>query len=164
MFKEFFFKKEIAQIETERARLVREESRRTITTNQEVNRRVAEALTKMDPFEPLMRTFNGVFSSENERVEDSLDVKGQLMIRQWAWQNVDTPAFKYMTEWVMNVQANETLKRAPVTTDRILYGRAQISCMLLFVKEVKRLSESYKDMLEKGKKDDDFDPSVTVDE
>lgn len=126
----------------------------------EVNRRVASTLSKMDPFEPLMKEFNGIFSQENEHVEDSLDARGQLMLRTWGYQNADSIAFKYLTDWVMNTQANETLKKAPVTEARILYGRAQISCMLLFVKEVKRLSEAYKDML--GKKDD-YDPSTPVD-
>jgi hypothetical protein len=129
------------------------------TISDEVNRRVAQTLAQMDPFEPLLKEFHGIFSEEHERVEDPLDEKGQLQMKIWGWQNSSSPEFKRMTEWVMNTQGNESLKRAAVTPERILYGRAQISGMILFVREVERLSEAYKDML---KKPGEFDESATV--
>lgn len=148
MWVDIFFKKE-------RVRLAEREANIT----NEVNQRVAQTLAQMDPFEPLLKEFHGIFSEEHERVEDPLDEKGQLSMKIWGWQNAESPAFKRMTEWVMNTQANESLKRAPVTPERILYGRAQISGMILFVREVKRLSEAYKDMLQKP---GEFDASTPL--
>ena len=133
---------------------------RELELDNEVNQRVAHVLASMDPFEPLLKEFHGIFSEEHERVEDPLDEKGKLLLRIWGWQNADSPAFKHVTAWIINSQANETLKRAAVTPERILYGRAQISGMILFVREVERLSEAYKDML---KKPGEFDESTTVD-
>lgn len=153
-----FFKKRLKPERDALAAQARALSQKESDIDKEVNRRVAATLAQMDPFEHLLREFHGIFSQEYERVEDQLDAKGQLMMRQWGFQNAETPAFKYLTEWVMNTQANETLKKAPVTTERVLYGRAQISCMILFVREVKRLSEAYKDMLDNNK-GEDFDPS-----
>ena len=147
--KKFLFRKEWEAVQKER-----------YTFSALVDQRVAMVLAQMDPFEPLLREFHGIFSEEHERVEDPLDEKGQLQMRVWGWQNAASPEFKRMTEWVMNTQGNESLKRAAVTPERILYGRAQISGMILFVREVERLSEAYKDML---KKPGEFDESTTVD-
>lgn len=127
----------------------------------QVGQRVAEIMTKMDPFEPLMRQFNGVFGEEFEHPEDGLDTKGQLMLRTLGYQLSDDPSFKYLMNWVMNSQGNETIKRAPVTIERILYGRAQISSTLTIVNELRRLGEAYKDML--GRQED-FDESLTIEE
>lgn len=126
----------------------------------EVNRRVADVLTKIDPFERVMKEFHGVFGEEMERAEEALDEQGRILMLTWGYQNADHPAFKRLTSWIMNTQGNETLKRAAVTPERILYGRAQISSVLLFVKEVKRLSEAYKDMI--GRKGEQFDKTITV--
>lgn len=159
MFKEFFFKHSKEKVSNEEVEL----SPKTQTEiDMEVNRRVAVALSKIDPFETLMKEFHGIFSEEHERVEDVLDTKGALMLKTWAYQTRDNPSFKWITEWVMNTQANETLKRAVVTPDRILYGRAQVSCMLVFVKEIKRLASLYEDQLAAGRKDEDFDESASV--
>lgn len=122
-----------------------------INVQQEINMRVAEAISKMDPFEPLMRQFNGTFSEEYERPEDKLNPRGQLSMKMWGYTQNKDPNFEYFIDWIMNTHANETLKRAPVTTERILYGRAQISAMILFKTEVKRLSNLYEEMLENNK-------------
>lgn len=119
-----------------------------------VNQRVANVMLSVDPFEALMKRFHGVFSKEYQRAEEQLDDRSQLQMMMWGSQQCRDPSFKYMTEWVMNMQANETLKRAPVTEERILYGRAQVSCMLLFVKEVERLGLLYDDYLQKQKNPD----------
>ena len=148
MWVDIFFKKERARLATREANIT-----------SEVNQRVAQTLAQMDPFEPLLKEFHGIFSEEHERVEDPLDERGQLQMKVWGWQNAESPAFKRMTEWVMNTGANETLKRAAVTPERILYGRAQISGMILFVREVERLSEAYKDML---KQPGEFDSTEVI--
>lgn len=129
----------------------------------EVNRRVAKIFSEMDPFEPLMREFHGIFSEEFEHPEDNLDYPSALRLYMWGWQQETDPHFQHLMNWIMNTQANETLKHAPVNTDRILYGRAQLSTMLLFKKEVKRLSNQY--LEEKLKLEgQDFDNTVVVDD
>lgn len=128
-----------------------------------VNQRVAKIISEMDPFEPLMKQFHGVFSQEYERPEEKLSPQGQLGMAMWGYQQSRDPHFGYMTDWIMNTQANETLKRAPVTTERVMYGRAQISSMLIFTKEVKRLASIYEDIMNKSKEDPDFNDSAAVD-
>lgn len=125
--------------------------------------RVAEIMSKMDPFEPVMKLFHGIFSEEFEHPEENLDAAGQLRLTMWAYQQTTDPAFKHITQWVMNSAGNETVKRAPVTVERSLYGRAQIASMALFVKEIERLGNIYADMLEKNKLET-FDEHVTVEE
>lgn len=127
--------------------------------NATVGQRVAETLAKMDPFEHLFKEFHGIFSEEFERPEEKLDTRSRLSLTMWAYQQATDPSFKFLTNWVMNTQGNETLKRAAVTPERILYGRAQISSTLLFVNEIKRLGALYEDML---KKDQPFDEVATV--
>lgn len=119
-----------------------------------VNQRVAAVIAQMDPFEPLMREFSGIFSSEFEHPEERLDAKGQLGMKMWAYSQKHDPHFRHLTEWIQNTQANETLKRAPVTPERVLYGRAQISAIVLFVREVGRLSLAYEELL--TQKDEEF--------
>lgn len=153
----FLFKREREALAEREAALMSREASLT----SEVNRRVATTLAQMDPFEPLLKEFHGIFSQTHERVEDPLDAFGQLAMRVWAYQNADNPAFKRMTEWIMNTQGNETLKNAAVTPERILYGRAQISGMVLFIREVKRLAEAYKDELASGRLED-FDRSSPI--
>lgn len=127
-----------------------------------VNQRVAKVISEMDPFEPLMKEFHGIFSAEWTRPEEKLNEPGQLSMKMWAYSQHHDPHFRHMTDWIMNTQANETLKRAPVTPDRILYGRAQISAIILFVKEIGRLSSLYEEILEKNKKDNNFDSNLSA--
>lgn len=127
-----------------------------------VNQRVAEIISKMDPLEPLLKEFHGVFSREYERPEDMLNPQGQFLMESWGYSQADDPSFKYLTDWIMNVHANETLRHAPVTTDRILYGRAQLAVMLLYKNEVQRLSQKYKDRLDKNKPVA-FDETISTD-
>lgn len=121
--------------------------------DERVNQRVAVAISRMDSFEPLMKEFHGVFSKEYQRPEEQLNTQSQIQMKMWGYQQSKDPSFKYLTEWIMNVQSNETLKRAPVTPERIMYGRAQVSCMILFVKEIGRLALLYEEILEKNKGD-----------
>lgn len=129
--------------------------------NEEVNRRVAEYVSRLDPFEPLMKEFSGIFSREFERVEDQLNDQGRTTMLAWAWTQAKDPHFQRITDWIIDTQANETLKRAPVTTERIMYGRAQISGMILLRQEVGRLASLYQKILDGGK-GESFSSEITV--
>ena len=126
---------------------------------QEVNLRVAEIINKTDPLEPVLKMYHGVFSEEYERVEDILDKRSQLNLKMWAHQMYKDPSFKYVTDWIMNTFGNETLKRAPISVERTQYGRAQISSILLFKRELERLSNLYKEML---KQPEEFDEHIST--
>ena len=126
-----------------------------------VNRRVAEVLSKMDPFEPLLKEFHGAFSYEFERVEDALDERSKLNMSMWAYAQYRDPFFIRMLEWVMNSAGNQTIKRADPTEIRLMYGRAQISTMILLRDEIKRLSSVYEEILEKSKPKS-FDKQLSV--
>jgi len=125
----------------------------------EVNLRVAEIINKTDPLEPVLKMYHGVFSEEYERPEDKLDKRSQLNMKMWAHQMYRDPSFEYVTSWICNTFGNETIKRAPITVERVQYGRAQISSILLFRREIKRLSNLYEDML---KKPEEFDENITM--
>jgi hypothetical protein len=128
---------------------------------QEVNRRVAEYISKLDPIEILMQEFSGIFSKEFERVEDQLNDAGRTTMAMWGWQQMKDPSFNRMVDWIIDTQANETLKKAPVTPARIEYGRAQISGMILMRREVRRLASLYQELLDRGK-GDEFSSEITV--
>lgn len=127
-----------------------------------INRRVAETLSKMNVLDVLLRDYHGTFSQEYERPEDKLDSKGQLGMAMWAYKQDKDPYFEYLMAWIADTHANEMIKRAPVTTERILYGRAQIASTLLIKEEVGRLSRFYEDMLDKNKIQE-FDSDKSVD-
>jgi hypothetical protein len=116
-----------------------------------VNQRVASLMAHMDPFEPLMKMYNGIFSQEWERPEDKLDERSKLNMRMWAYSQARDPCFKYLTDWIANTQGNATLKKGNPTPDTILYGRAQISTVMLYKREIGRLSQAYEELLNKDK-------------
>lgn len=122
-----------------------EHAKRLLAVDMDVNVRVAKIISEMDVFEPLMKKYHGVFSEDLEHPEERLDYPSRLQLYMWGWQQKTDPSFMFITNWIMNTQGNETLKHAPVTTDRILYGRAQLSTMLLFRNEVERLSNLYQE-------------------
>lgn len=138
-----------------------DEAKKTTEAELSANRRYAEMILKMDPFEPIIKRFNGIFSEEFERPEDRLDAAGQLRLKMWAYQQKTDPAFKHMIEWIMNSAGNETMKRAPITNERTQYGRAQISNMVLLRDEIGRLSSLYEEELEKHKPKP-FNPDVAA--
>lgn len=130
----------------------------------EVNLRVAKIMNSTDPLEPVLKMYHGVFSEEYERAEDILDERSKFNMKMWAWQTYKDPSFKYLTDWIMNTFGNETLKRVPINDEklasqRLWYGRAQLATMILFKKEVKRLSSLYEDMT---KPKEEFDEHTTV--
>ena len=130
----------------------------------EVNLRVAKIMADMDPLAPVLKMYHGVFSDEYERPEDKLDKRSQFNMKMWAWQMYRDPSFKYITDWIMNTFGNETLKRVPINDEklasqRLWYGRAQIATMILFKKEMKRLSKLYEEMT---KSPEEFDKHTTI--
>lgn len=125
----------------------------------DLNLRFATMVTKIDPFELIMREYHGVFSEELTKPEEKLDTRSHMEFIMWAYQQKHDPHFKFLTDWVKNTQGNETLKRAPVTPERILYGRAQISSMVTFTTEVGRLGSLYEQLLEENKQKE-FDKTL----
>lgn len=135
--------------------------------DQETNRRVAEIIAKLDPFEPLMREFHGLFSQEFQHPEQNLDQPGQLGMYMMGHRIVHDPHFKYLTDWIMNAHANEMFRRPNLTRDNaldaVLYVKAQLSAMILLKKELGRLGSNYEEILNK-KEDEAFTSTSTVDE
>ena len=116
-----------------------------------INQRVASTLSKMNILDYLLKDFHGTFSTEYERPEDKLTEKGKLTMMMWGNKTIQDPNFEYLIDWVMDTYANDMLRHAAVTPERILYGRAQIASASLIKKEVGRLSNLYLDLLEKNK-------------
>lgn len=123
-----------------------------------INQRVAVTLSKMNILDYLLKDFHGTFSTEYERPEDRLNVGGQLSMKMWAFSQNRDPNFEYLSAWIADHFANDMLRHAAVTPDRILYGRAQIAFTELWRREIKRLSLLYEDLLEKNKIQN-FDPN-----
>lgn len=120
-----------------------------------IGQRVAEIVSKMDPFEPLMKQFHGVFSEEYQHPEQQLSDPGQIQMEMLGFQLKDDPSFRYLTEWMMNTQGNATIKAPNLNRDTaldiMLYGRAQISTMILLKKEVSRLASLHQERLRKSR-------------
>lgn len=138
-----------------------EEERKSI--EQKISQRVAEMLAKMDPFEPLMKEYNVIFSKEYEQVEDGLNEQGKIGMYMWAWQQRNDIHFHHMIDWIMNKSGNSLLKKANPTELQTFYKRAEIANMILYRKEVGRLASNYEDMLNKSKPEE-FDEGVGVEE
>jgi hypothetical protein len=131
--------------------------------NNEVNIRVAKIISQMDPFEPLLKEYHGVFSEEFERVEDKLDEGSRISMAMWANMQAKDPHMQRMIQWVMDSAGNDTMKRAPISVERTQYGRAQIANMILWKREIRRLSSIYEDILKKGRGSEDFDENLSID-
>lgn len=112
----------------------------------EVNQRVADYLSKMDPFEPLLKKYNVVFSQEYTRPEQKLNEQSQIQLFMWANGVESDPSFKHLINWFRDTQGNATLRKAK-TDHEWLYGRAALATLTLFAEEVSRLSSRYKDIL-----------------
>lgn len=112
----------------------------------------------MDPFEPLLKQFNGTFSEEYEHPEDMLDNRGRDAMAIWGWQQKNNPSFKYMCDWIMNIAGNNALTNPKMTEENafglVLYARAQIANIVLLKREIGRLALIYEDILKRGKEDD----------
>lgn len=132
-----------------------------IESNNEVNRRVAEALTKMDVLHVLLKDTHATFSKEYERPEDKLNPQGRLSMEMWGYTQFKDPNFDYLLDWIIDTFANNTLRKADITPERILYGRAQIVATELIRQEVRRLCTAYEDRMEMHKPKP-FDPHAPV--
>ncbi len=118
----------------------------------------------MDPFEPLYKTFNGVFSEDFEKPEENLDERSQLLMKMMGYQLREDPSFKYLMDWIVNSQGNQML-RSPARNDEELgqvlkYGKAQISGVKIIQKQIKRLGSLYDEMLNQDKTP--VDPGTSV--
>lgn len=122
--------------------------------DQETSRRVAEIVSKMDAFEPLMKEFHGLFSQEFRHPEENLDQPGQLGMYMMGHRVVNDPHFKHLTDWIMNAHANEMFKRPNLNRDNaldaVLYVKAQLSSMILLKRELGRLGSNYEEILHKN--------------
>lgn len=126
--------------------------------SEQVNQRVAEIVSKMDPFEPFFRKYNVIFSREYSRVEDKLNEQSRIQLFQWAYGLHRDPSFIHLADWIRNTQGNATLRKAK-NDNEWFYGRAAVTVMTSFVDEVGRLSSRYEELIAK---DRPFDPSLPV--
>lgn len=133
--------------------------------DEEVNRRVAEIVSRMDPFEPLLKEYHGIFSDYFERIEEDLDQAGKTSMAMWAWGQSRDPFMKRMIDWVMNTAGNTMLKTVTRSNEErgevLMWGKAQIVNMILFKREMGRLAAVYEEILE-GMKGDSFDEDRLV--
>ncbi len=125
----------------------------------EVNDRVAQIVLKMDPFEPLMKKYNIVFSREWQHPEENLDDQSKIRLFQWSYGVVNDPSFLHVINFFRDTQGNATLRKAK-TADEWFYGRSSIATLTLFLDEIKRLASHYEEMV--AKKDKNFDPHSAV--
>lgn len=125
----------------------------------QVNQRVAEALMKMDPFEPFLKKFHGIFSEEFVQPEDNLSPQNRIRLFSWAYGAKDDPSFKHLTNFIQNVQANNTLRKA-TNEYEWFYGRSAIVTIELFVAQVGRLGRLYEEVV--MRKTETFDLDLTV--
>lgn len=112
-----------------------------------VDQRVAEIVAKHDPFEALLKNFEGTFSEDYERAEERLDAAGQMAMKLWGYQQAHDPSFKYVLDWIMNKAGNKLIQTGLPSVERQLFTRAQISTMLLLRKEARRLSMLYEELI-----------------
>lgn len=126
-----------------------------------VNQRVADVLSTMDPFEPLLRKYHVIFSPEYPRPEDKLSAKSQYDFFVWAHFLEQDPNFKFLNDWIRNLQGNATVRQAK-NSDEWFMGRAILATVTLYIREVSRLASRYKDII--AKRDGSFDAFLPVDE
>lgn len=129
--------------------------------DERVNQRVADFLLTMDPFEPLLKKYHVIFSEDYPRPEDKLAPQSQFEFLRWAFYLEQEVHFKYLNDWIRNVQGNATLRQAK-NDPEWFFGRAMLACVTLYIREVSRLSSRYKDIL--AKRDGSFDAFLPVEE
>lgn len=119
-----------------------------------INQRVAEIVSKMDPFEPLMKEFHGAFSEDYQRPEEQLNEPGKLQMYMFGHRWMQDPSFTYLCDWIMNQHGSMVFKAAHLNRDTaldiVLYAKAQISTMVLLRKELGRLSSLYQEVIQKN--------------
>ena len=130
-----------------------------------VNVRVAKIISSMDPFEPIYRKFQGIFSDDFEKPEEKLDERGQLLMKMLGFQLYHDVSFKYLMDWIVNSQVNAMLK-APARTNEergevLMWGKAQVAGIVVLKTQLKRLNSLYDEMLAEGKETPP-DPGVSI--
>lgn len=156
-----FRKKIAAVISPERARdliqLEKDLGELARNIDLETNRRVAELVSKMDPYEPLMRSFNSIFSEDYSRPEDKLDEPSKMAMYMLGYRWTEDPSFNFLADWIINQHGNAVFKKPGVTKDNALdvlnFGKAQISTVVLLRKELGRLSSLYQEIMRKEEND-----------
>lgn len=134
-------------------------AKKSLELDMQVNRRVADIVAKMDPFEPFFKKYHVVFSKEWERPEDRLNPQSQLQLFMWAYQVEGDPSFKYLVDWMRNTQGNATLRKAK-NENEWFYGRAAVAVVTLLVDEVTRLASHYRELM--AKRGQSFDEHLPV--
>ncbi len=124
-----------------------------------VNQRVADILNTMDPFEPILKKYHVIFSEEYPHPEDKLAQKSQYDFFLWAFSLEQDPNYKYLTDWIQNVQGNATVRQAK-NSEEWFFGRATLAFITLYRREVSRLANRYKDII--AKRDGSFDAFLPV--
>lgn len=147
-FVKWLAREELAALEKQKAEL-----------EMRVNQRVADVIAQMDPFEPVLRKYNVIFSEEYTHPESKLSEQSQLQFFMWASAQKQDPYFGHLMDWIRNTQGNATLRQA--SNDREWdYGRAAIATITLLIGEVGRLASRYEDIL--ARRDQGFNENLPV--
>lgn len=128
----------------------------------EINRRVAATLMKMDPFEPLLQKYHGTFGKDYMRPEERLNKQSQMQMFMWGHMQHGDPSFKHFIQWILDTEGNKMVRLSNPTPETILFSRAMIAAPMLIRREVERLSGRYEEMMLALKEGRDFDPTVAV--
>lgn len=136
--------------------------KRKVDLDMVVNQRVADVLFKMDPFEPLLKKYNVVFSDKwDQKPEESLDSVEVMRLFMWAYGTRSDPSFMHLVDWLRTTQGNNTLRRAKNESEWF-FGRAAVATITLFIDEVGRLASKYEEIMFSRSKT--FDPHLPVGE
>lgn len=135
---------------------------KAIKNEHELGQKYAQMVLSMDPYEPYMKRFKGVFSEEFNDPEGKLNDPGKIGMWMWAWQQDTDPHFKFLIDWIINTQGNATLKRKGVSTEEIFYCRAKISTAIQIRDEIRRMANLYRDHLNKQKETEYPDMGVVA--
>lgn len=127
-----------------------------------VNNRVADFIAKMDPFLPLMRKFDIVFTDDYARPEDGLNPQGKLMLEMWGYSTRDDASFKHLMQFIINLQGNAAVKKGNPTPETILFSRAMLAAPVFMMEQVNRLAMLYEERLAENRDAGDFDPHAGI--
>ena len=121
--------------------------------SQLVNQKVAEELSRMDLFEPLMLKYHGVFSEMFEYPEEKMSEMDKKQMYMMGWRLRDDKYFNFLLNFIMDTSGNELL-RHDITMDKVFFHRAEIANALILKVQVGRLASLYEEIL--GKKGQDL--------
>lgn len=146
----------LTQLEKEAERLKAE-------TRHAIDQRVAEIVSQLDPLDPLLRNFNGVFDERREQPEDGLSEPDRIAMEMFGYRNHTDPHFHFLMDWIVNTNASAMMKKPVGTQEQIvlghMYARALIAVSSLLKEKIGRLSSLYERRTQRGTA---FDPHKTV--